>query len=94
MIEIPRHRASQPTPCGHASGCTEPATHQAPRDATDAEAAAYFDATEQNIRASGTPEYVHDRSGPVTIADFRCSHPDHAHPDYLAALENETASDG
>lgn len=74
------------TTCEHPSGCEKPATHQIQRPATDAEATAHFDALELNIRSHGQPEYVHDRSGDVTVAERRCDDPEHADAAYLEAM--------
>ena len=63
--------AVAPKPCGQ-PGCTNDATHQHQRPATDAEAKAHWDALEQNIIASGNPDYVHNRNDTVTIAEYRC----------------------
>lgn len=52
--------------------CTNPATHQTSRPATPAEATAHWDAVEQNIRDSGTPEYTQNRDDTVTIAIHHC----------------------
>jgi hypothetical protein len=68
--------------------CGEPATHQAPRPATEQEATAHWDAVEANIRASGTPGYVADRTDTVEIADPRCDQ--HPHPEHAEALANQT----
>lgn len=72
--------------CGHPDGCDQPATHQTQRPATDNEATAHWDALEQNIRESGTPDYVQRRDDTVTVAEHRCDDPDHADPAYLDAL--------
>lgn len=74
------------TTCGHPEGCTNDATHQVPRPATEAEAAAHYNAIELNIRSSGNPDYVHDRSGEVTVAEHRCDDPEHADAGYLEAM--------
>ena len=71
---INRATAARPAvarPCGH-DGCTKDATHQHQRPATSDEANAHFDALEQNIIASGNPDYVHNRNDTVTIAEYRC----------------------
>jgi hypothetical protein len=81
-----------PTLCG-ADGCTNPATHQAPRAATEQEATAHWDALEANIRASGNPDYVQNRDDTVVKTEYRCDHPDHAHPGHLEALANQEDTD-
>ena len=63
--------ATPAKPCGK-PGCTKDATHQHQRDATEAEAKAHWDAVEQNIIASGNPDYVHNRNDTVVIAEYRC----------------------
>lgn len=71
---IERAAAAHPAatyPCGH-DNCTEAATHQHQRPATVAEAKAHWDAVEQNIIASGNPDYIQDRNDTVTIAEHRC----------------------
>lgn len=83
-------RRRNPVPvCGD---CGAPATHQAPRDATDEEADAHWSALEQNIRESGNPEYVQDRGDTVAVAVHRCD--DHPHPGYAEARANEEPTDG
>lgn len=89
MSEQPNRRTPPGHQCGHESGCTNPATHQYPRDATPDEATAHWDALETNIRESGNPDYTQNRNDTVAKAEFRCDNPDHAHPDHLAALQNQ-----
>ena len=71
--------------CGHPDGCDQPATHQTSRPATEQEAAAHWDALEQNIRAHGNPDHVQNRDDTVTVADHRCDDPAHADPAHLDA---------
>lgn len=56
--------------------CGAPAEMQWRRHATDAEAEAHWAALEANIVASGNPDYVQDRSGPVHVTEYGCG--DHA----------------
>lgn len=87
------HTFAPPASCGHLDGCTNPATHQTQRPASEAEAEAHWAALERNIRESnsGWPaaEYVHPRTGTVSIAEFRCDLPEHADPVYLEAKARE-----
>lgn len=80
-------------PCTHPDGCTNTATHQIQRDATETEASAHWDAVEQNIRASGNPDHVQNRNDTVTVAEFRCDAPQHADPAYLEAKAREENTD-
>lgn len=72
--------------------CEADATHQTGRPATEQEAAAHWDALEQQIRSHGNPDHVQNRDDTVTIAEYRCD--EHADPAYLEALANQEASDG
>lgn len=71
--------------CTHPDGCANDATHQTQRPATDQEAAAHWDALEQNIRIHGNPDYIQNRDVTVTVAEHRCDDPGHADPAYLGA---------
>jgi hypothetical protein len=61
--------------CHH---CGDPAEVQWLRHATDAEAAAHWDALERRIIESGNPAYVQDRTGPVHKVVYGCG--DHELP--------------
>jgi hypothetical protein len=69
---MPDHPGSACHYCGAA------AELQWPRHATSEEAAAHWDALERNIRESGNPGYIQDRTSPVHKPVYGCG--DHALP--------------